>query len=368
MSYQAINNGIAAIQAGDVKRGGDILRAALTNASITGSLRAIALMWLAETSTDLSYKFQCYQLAVQADPTNQDAINRMNALAASQMQVPPQIPTPPPPMDVSGMAVPRPPAHNLPGTGPLAAPQSDTGRYPPAQANPAPPMWEFGIVGHNNGTGTAFMVVRSGYLATTRFIVGDQQDVTLLTHDNRQLEGEVVRSYPEYDLAFIRTRMEVPYVRDDNPAPAVPANAPLITLDFQGHTQRAACRGTRRTIQPGWFPTTFQETLGRSFSGAPIVDEHGDLVGMLTRNSSRSSGYLYGLHISVIRKKIAELFHEMQTDRERIYCGTCGCRSKAGAEGLYYCEVCGALFPFARRLHRTPHPRGGFYYDSDLNR
>jgi hypothetical protein len=356
MSLQAIEDGIAAVQAGDVVRGEQLLRHGLLGQNVPGSARAVGYMWLATTSPNRQFQIQCYEAAVEADPANQEAQHRLRELKARSTQ---EIPMPPDPNTLSGQSTGRPsPPRTLPGTGPLRTPGSGA----------VPQMWEFGVEGGPNGIGTAFLVVRDGLLATTRYVVGSATEVILVTRSGQSQEGRVVRSYPEHDLAFIRARLNVPTLRDFTPTSTVAPETPLIADDYTEHKLRATVRNTRRTLRPGWLPTTFRnEDVPRSFNGAPLIDDRQDLVGMLTRNADRNSNYLYGLHISLVRRKIEEYYEEMQTDPDRMYCGTCGSLSAAGTQGLYYCETCGVTLPFAQRQRRTPDPRARLFYDSDMN-
>ncbi len=364
MSLQEIQQGIAAVQNNDYRMGEQLLRSGLQSQNVPGNVRAVALMWLAETSPSIQFKIQCYQAAVQADPHNIDIQRRLGSLIASQAPSPAPMRDPnPPPSSYPEASQPVRP--ELPPSG---NPASQPG---PVHAGPAPlrgnqnvpRMWEFGIDGGPNGIGTGFLIVRDGLVATSRFVVGSATDVTLITRDRQNIPGHVVRSFPKYDLAFIRININVPFLRDMTPTPAVAPGTILLADDYTEHEVQAECRHSREAIEGGWFPTTFPDSLPASFNGAPLIDDRDDLVGMLTRNAARNSGYLYGLHVSIIRQKIELYYREMHQDPDRLYCGTCGNLSKAGADGLYYCETCGALFPFAVKLHRTPHPRANLYYD-----
>lgn len=93
MSFQNVQQGIEAIRAGNHEEGARLLRIALKDTQLTGSLRAVALMWLAETSGDYDFKKSCYEQALAADPDNPDVQNRYSALLM----------TPPPP-PVTGYA------------------------------------------------------------------------------------------------------------------------------------------------------------------------------------------------------------------------------------------------------------------------
>ncbi|MEO0562542.1 MAG: serine protease, partial [Chloroflexota bacterium] len=360
---QAIENGIAALQAGDLRRGEAMLRQGLASPSVPGDVAAVGYMWLATTSPSINFQIQCYEAATAADPRNAEAQNRLTALIeqqrAEQRRSTQDIPIPPSPTDTGTLRrrMPTPPA-STPGS--TARAQSVGGE------RNIPRLWEFGIHGGPNGVGSAFLVVRDGLLATARYVVGNATEVTVETRGGQRVQGEVVRSYPEYDLAFIRTDQSVPYLRDITPSSVVAPETGLVADDYTENTVTGKCRSTRRKITPGWFPTTFPDSLPRSFNGAPLIDDKDDLVGMLTRNADRNSGNLYGLHMTTIRRKIEEYYAEMQTDPDRMYCGTCGSLSAAAADGLPYCETCGGVFPHARSMRRRPHPDRHLYYPTDM--
>ena len=208
--------------------------------------------------------------------------------------------------------------------------------------------------------------MRDGLLATSRYVVGEATEVILISRDGRELQGQVVRSYPQHDLAFIRAHITVPALRDMTPNGTISPHTPIVADDYTERTQQAEVRLTRRKLTPGWVPTTFKDTLPRSYNGAPLIDDRDDLVGMVTRNADRNSGNLYGLHMSLIRRKIESFYEEERKAPKNIYCGTCGSRSAAGAARLYYCEHCGATFPKYRGSLLTPHELASQYYPTDM--
>lgn len=369
MSLNEIQQGIAAMQAGDLQRGDALLRQGLQDPNLTPDVRAVALMWLAETSPNPQFKIQCYQAALDAAPTDENLRQRLKALiAAAQTPSPPPMTPPPPSQGMSPLAPHHEAGYDKPDLKPPPNLPESRGNQPTDPIDPrtdVPHIWEFGVRGEPNGTGSGFMVVRNGLIATARFVVGSAANVVLVTRDGRELDGQVVRSYPQYDLAFIRVRLSVPFLRDITPTNNVKPGTVLVADDYTERRVRAECRHTRQDVPEGWFPTTFTDDLPRTFTGAPIINEQNDLVGMLTRNATRSAGQLYGLHISLIRRKIEAYHAEMEEDPNRMYCGTCGSLSKAGTEGFFYCETCGAVLPYARRIRRTPHPKAYIYYDKE---
>ena len=83
MSFQAVEQGIGAIQAGNLDEGARLLKIALKNPELTGALRAVACLWLGEISSDPSEKRTYYKEALAADPSNA-AVKRWRAATSSR--------------------------------------------------------------------------------------------------------------------------------------------------------------------------------------------------------------------------------------------------------------------------------------------
>jgi hypothetical protein len=366
-----MEQGIAAIQVGNLTEGARLLRIALKSNMLTGSLRATACLWLAETNPDAEFKRTCYQDALAADPDNQDAKQRLATLLASQLP-PTPIPQPasaytPPPAPLTY----GPPAV-APGTGQLGSSTSVPGSGPSAPAQPAAagtiqptPTYQIaGVIGGPNGPGTAFFVMREGVLATTRYVVGGLEHVTIELENRRQLLGRVVRSYPEFDLAFVVVEQQVSDLMSISPLRQVPDHARLRAVSYGGQAASGKKRATKRILAAQWFPTDIRQPPDAG--GNPVFDDNNYLLGMLTKNIDRSSGCVYGLHITAINRFVEQFRQEMNTNRKVVYCPGCGALSQAAAEGGYYCEICGSILPQSRNITRLPQPQFvGFYVVND---
>ncbi len=369
MPFRSMEQGIAAVQAGNLTEGARLLRIALKSDVLTGSLRATACLWLAETNPDAEFKRTCYQDALAADPDNQDAKQRLAALLASQL---PPTPAPPPPsVYTPPPATPSytPPAAT-PGTGPLVTPSTVPGTGPLAPTQPAagmvqPPSHRIaGVIGGPNGPGTAFFVMREGLLATTRYVVGGVEHLTLELENRRQLLGRVVRTFPEVDLAFIHVEQQVADLMPMTPLPQVPDHARLRAVSYSGQAASGKKRATKRILAAHWFPTDIRKLPDAG--GNPVFDENHYLLGMLTKDIDRSSGCVYGLHITAIYRFVEHFRQEMNTNRNAVYCPGCGGLSRAAASGGYYCEICGSTLPQAQNITRLPQPQlVGFYFQND---
>lgn len=361
MSFQAVEQGIGAIQAGNLDEGARLLKIALKNPELTGALRAVACLWLGEISTDPNEKRTYYKDALAADPSNTAIKQRVEGFLAQQF-MPPTISTQgAPPMPTSlpggGLSAPNPytPAQpSLPKTGSL----TPTGFQP----NVAPSMAQVvTISGGPNGPASAFFVAREGLLATTRYAVGGSDQVMVELPNRRQVPGYVLRSYPELDLAFIYIEQTTGEVIPPSPIANVTENTNLTIVCANGNVLQGKRRATKRLIAPQWFPTDISDLPDAG--GAPVLDDSRYLIGMITRNTASTSAYVYGLHINTIRTQV-DLFRQETTEGAKTYCHHCGFYSRAFSAGGYYCERCGGLHRQAEGLVRFPQAQTQvFYYE-----
>jgi hypothetical protein len=381
MPFREIEQGIAAIQAGQREEGARLLRIGLRNELVTGNVRAVALIWLAETADDRSFKVNCYNDALVADPTNEHARQRLAALLAATLPQPPappaSQPTPQAPQPSSIYTTPVPAASYPPPPPVAASPQNyhaATGNTPttpmptftspaanPTNApQPTPSIIVVGVIGGPNGAGSAFFVTRDGLLATTRFVVGSKEFVTVEVESGRQVSGRVVRSFAELDLAFVSIGHITVDMLPITPLSYVPDNQPLVAVASNGQKITGRQRPTKRLLAQQWFPTTFEQLADAG--GCPILDERNYLVGMMTRNASRSSTHLFGVHIMTILRAVEFYVNEMRSDPNRVYCPGCGGLSRAPSVRGFYCEMCGCVLPHARETTRFHVPQADALY------
>ncbi len=356
MSYQYLQMGIAAAQSGSMEEAARLLRLAVKSPELDNPSRAVAYMWLAETTSDPAQKRANYQLAVESDPKNADIRARVDAYLATQFQ------PPPPPMSMPE-STPRgatPPPVNLPETpAPRAAqPPPTPSPFPPAQilAPQSGTVLDYivGITGGPNGRGTGFFAAQHQIIATTRYVVGGAEQVTVEFSPGRGTLGTVIRTYSDFDLALIRIDYAPQTAMPATSLPRVPDEAPLTVVSYGGAMLNGRQRPTNRQMASHWIPTDFS-TLPDA-GGAPFFDQQNLLVGMMTRDTSRSADHFFGLHISLIRQCIDTVLSDLSTARG-AYCPQCGSLSRAGGMGYFFCEVCGGVLPAASGVTRHPIPQ-----------
>jgi hypothetical protein len=346
-SIRNMQQGIQAIQEGNLGEGARLIRIALLDTTLTGTMRATGYIWLAETDTNPAFKIQCYNDALAADPGNVHAKQRLdNALSMNL----PSLQTPQP-------TAPSPPVSPAPTPlVPTSQEQRQTGLF----------YRSVGILDGPNGKGTGFFVSKEGIVATSRLVVSGKENVTVSLDANRQMIGKVIRSYPQYDLAFIQLDLTISHLLPFSTMTTVPENMELTAVVHDADLLRGRCRPTKRDVKPQWFPTTIRQLA--DVGGNPVFDERNYVVGMLTRNASRTSADVFGLHIYVILQQLEEYRHDLQIDPQRAYCPNCGYLSRAENFGAFYCEICGSILPKARGQNRFPVPHAGTLYAENLQR
>lgn len=337
MPFRSLEQGVSAIQQGQFAEGARLIRIALKSTEIQGELRATGFLWLAETVADTQQKLDYYTKAVEADPNNREAQRRIAQLMAADL---PSSSSGTGPGQSSGMRRGSPPT-SYPGMRPLTRP----GDVPHVVT----------ILDGPNGVGTGFFVTQTGLLATTRFVVGGQENLRLQIDPEQSVVGQVVRSFPTLDLALIHTGLTNVALPSVVGGASLPENIPLIVRFGDGHQLTGKRRQTRSRVPPEWFPTTID--LHHDAGGSPVFDNRNQLVGMLTRNANRTSDYVFGLHIEVVFRCIEHYQQEIGTSHASEYCPVCGNLSQARGAGGFYCESCGATLPHSLEIARRPVPQ-----------
>jgi len=414
MSFQTMEQGIQAIQGGNREEGSRLLRIALKDEQLAPQARSVALLWLAETHDDPQFKINCYQQALAIDPGNQNAQQRLSYMMAAQLpqqQETPQEPTPPPdqsaapqpqpPNSMPGFNQPTQPQHGQPPAQQPQPPNSMPGFNQPTQPQPQPPnsmpgfnqptnppmgqsgipssaqlgppyaiqgtQRSVGIVGGSNGEGSGIIISQDGIIATTRYVVGGEEDVKVMLANGHRLPGKVLRSFPEFDLALVKVNAMASQLMPTNNNPHIPDHTPLLAIAHNGQGQRSQKRASKHQLAQHWIPTLIEQL--QDAGGDPIFDDNNLLVGMLTRNASRANGYVYGLHISKIQQLLDGYRQEVRQQADnRVYCRHCGTSSRAAAYGGFYCETCGAVLPYAENMQRFPQPNTVALYGENIHR
>jgi hypothetical protein len=361
----SLHRGVEAIKAGQLDEGARLLREALRDDSIQGELRATALTWLADTVREAAGKIELYEQALAADAGYTLAQRRMAQLLQPDSGNR-QTPAAPPTLPETAPPPPPPPVYQSPkNRQPQTIPNQPT-TFPafPSAPQQTGPLYRVVAVKAEQRRGSGFFIDQNGLVATTRHVVGAQENVTLELEPGKSLEARVVRSFPEMDVALVHVDYPVGDLLPFSPADSLPENTPITVMAYQRPPVQGHRRETGRAMAAHLFPTDISQIPDSG--GAPVFDDRQILVGMITRNISSSSAYVYGVHLAAIRHCVDIFRREMQANGNRVYCANCGATSAAAASGGYYCETCGAVMPFAQNRERHPSPQiNALYSESD---
>lgn len=382
MTYRNLQQGVNAIQQGNVEEGARLIKIALKSDEVQGAMRALGWIWLAETIQDREGKMRCYNEALTADPGNKHASERMALLMASTLpptasQVTEAVKVAPP-TDNPGQA---PPPSGMPGqAGPAQAVDYNNmgASSAPQQQPPATPVTQMstasgsvyrtiGIPDGVNGPGTGFLITRDGLMVTTRYVVGGMREITYELAPGQRYNAPVVRSFPEYDVAFISTGLQSSQLMPMTNTPHVPGNTPLTAYAHSGRVVSGTRRATKSEGKPEWLPTDIPEENLPDAGGNPVFNAQNMLIGMLTRNANRSAPYVFVLTLATIFQLLEVYQRENQPGQSLTYCHACGHLSRAAGLGGFYCEYCGAILPHAESVQRFPLPQMAQLYGEGMS-
>ncbi|MCL4252946.1 MAG: trypsin-like peptidase domain-containing protein [Anaerolineae bacterium] len=364
MSVENIYKGIEAIQQGNISEGSRFLRIALRDDTIRGQMRATALLWLAETTDNHQSKLNYYQEALTADPNNMDVQVRLDRLMAVNLPPTPPLNIPPQPeaMPIRPTYAPiTPPPQPEPEPIPTPITPPSFTPTPPKPATRANALYRtVGIRGVRNGRGTGFFINKEGVIVTSRYVVSGEQSVRVQLDDNQELDAQVIRAYPEYDIVFLETGLTIQHLLQPVNTAHLPENSALVAHSHYGKSVTGKRRATKNELKPFWIPTTIEKLPDAG--GLPIFNDANMLVGMLTKNTSRTTAYCFGIHIHHIFLLWERTQSELNTPNT-VYCGRCGNRSNAPMlKGGFYCETCGSVLPYAEDQRRYPTPDMAWRY------
>ena len=199
------------------------------------------------------------------------------------------------------------------------------------------------------GEGSGFVWSQDGYIVTNHHVVDDADRVTIVFADGTEVEGEVLGSDPDSDLAVLKVDLPAeqlkPVALGDSSALRVGQLAVAIGTPFgQDFTMtRGIVSALGRTI-PGNGAFSIPESIQTDApinpgnSGGPLLDKDGRVIGInsqIRTLSGSSSGVGFAVPINAARRVIPELIEH--GTYEYAYLGITGAdlRSTAAeAKGL----------------------------------
>jgi len=147
---------------------------------------------------------------------------------------------------------------------------------------------------NGSGSGSGFIVRSDGYLLTNNHVVnlaGPKGKLTVVFNDGKRVDGTVVGTNPEYDIAVVKVdRKDLPAMQLGNSAdvkvgdPAIAIGAPLgldgtVTLGIVSALDRPVTAGDSSDTS---FINAIQTdaAINPGNSGGPLIDQAGRVIGI----------------------------------------------------------------------------------------
>jgi serine protease Do len=158
----------------------------------------------------------------------------------------------------------------------------------------------------NHGWGTGFLVTDTGVIATNHHVVEGDSSITVVFSDASELPGTVVYTDPEMDLALVKVEgqgfrhVSLADLSDVHPGQAV------IAIGNPSHgmpntVTKGIVSAVGRNPEAGhgtWIQTDAAINPGNS--GGPLLNSHGDVIGINTLKALSTQGSEGGVSLQGI--------------------------------------------------------------------
>ncbi|MFS0752285.1 S1 family peptidase [Oceanobacillus sp. 1P07AA] len=160
------------------------------------------------------------------------------------------------------------------------------------------------VVETDDGKGTGFSINQQGKILTNEHVVDGYNSVVVSFPELGLYEAEVMESYPEIDMAVlqIKNEEEFPYLTiDDQYKVSQDENIHFIgnPLFFNGIANEGNIAGT--ILLDSWDREVMmiQAPVYRGNSGSPIINQAGDVIGVIFATLDHESNGRVGLYVPI---------------------------------------------------------------------
>jgi Do/DeqQ family serine protease len=173
------------------------------------------------------------------------------------------------------------------------------------------------------GSGSGVLISEDGYIVTNNHVVGDADNITVVTFDNQYFEAEIVGTDPTTDLALIKVEpagelpfisfgeMESVEVGDWVLAVGNPFNlTSTVTAGIVSATSRSINILREQAAVEAFIQTDAAVNPGNS--GGALVNLKGELIGINTAIASPTgafAGYSFAVPIDITKKVVNDLLN-----------------------------------------------------------
>jgi len=146
------------------------------------------------------------------------------------------------------------------------------------------------------GLGSGAIIRSNGYIVTNNHVVADVDDIQVLLPNQEKVQARLVGSDPSTDLAVLkidRTNLpELDFANSDNLRVGQWAIAVGSPFSLQNSVSYGHISALQRSIQATQYENFIQTDapINRGNSGGPLVNIHGEIIGINTLIQSTSGG------------------------------------------------------------------------------
>jgi len=168
----------------------------------------------------------------------------------------------------------------------------------------------------NGRLGSGFFLSSKGYAATCKHVIEDTLNPVVILNDQRELGMKVISTSNEHDLALILVMMpdKAPYLRPREPETLVPGERLFAigsSVGLQATVTDGVFTGFRQIVPTQEKVIQFSAPINPGNSGGPLIDEKGQLVGVVSskyvvKEGMPVSGVGFALPSSLLEKEFSQ--------------------------------------------------------------
>lgn len=143
----------------------------------------------------------------------------------------------------------------------------------------------------NNDFGSGTIISSDGYILTNFHVTGGEKSLKIKTHTGEILQGSLVKSNKDYDMALLKVDGKnfscLPLAENNyaaEPGDNIYAVGTPLDQQFSQSVSKGVISGIRKINGISFFQTDV--TLNSGNSGGPILNEKGQIIGVVTMKMS----------------------------------------------------------------------------------
>jgi len=192
-----------------------------------------------------------------------------------------------------------------------------------------------------SGFGSGVFVNDQGLIATNKHIVGTGDKAIVRLADSSEKQGDVVRSFSDYDLAFIKVDVSGNKFAKLREQPSLKVGQKVFAIGHPLGLQNTLTQGVISSISRLIRGTHYIQTdapINPGNSGGPLLNDFAEVVGINTFMFRDFQGLGFAVPTEVVLDKFQEVIDDVPKLSNHAYCGVCGHVSS----DQKYCLHCGA--------------------------